>query len=330
MGMFDRWLGRSRGAKDDPGGFVLDGVSLGSAPWLVLGGGGLRGLAHLGAWRVLRDAGFEPAGILGTSIGALVGALVSAGRPLDELVEAARELGRDDIARVQRRVFWVGGVRNEAVLRGDTLREYLHGILPRDGWEALDIRFQANAVELGTGRTEWFGIGARTDVTVVDAIYASAALPLLYPPARLPGGLYVDGGVGDALPLARASELGATGIVAIDVGSGPDADSAEVVDEGLVGIHQRILSIMSRRVRMETVERWDGPPLVYLRPELDGYGTFDFEHIGEFLSAGERAARSRLGEPRPTRNERSERASPNHQSEGDAASGSRSRTTAVP
>jgi len=57
------------------------GVKFGDRPWLVLGGGGLKGLAHLGAWRERRDGGFESEGIVGTSIGALVGACLAGAQP---------------------------------------------------------------------------------------------------------------------------------------------------------------------------------------------------------------------------------------------------------
>ena len=72
-----------RGEASKSQGPEFGGVMVGERPWLVLGGGGLKGLAHLGAWRALRDAGFEPEGILGTSIGALVGACLAGGQQLD-------------------------------------------------------------------------------------------------------------------------------------------------------------------------------------------------------------------------------------------------------
>jgi len=273
----------------------LGGVPLGDRPWLVLGGGGLKGLAHLGAWRALEEAEFTPEGILGTSIGSLVGACLAAGMDAEELEERARKLTRTEIARVQRRAVWFNGLRAPSVFRGQVLREYVESVLPEGGWESLRIRFQLNAVELGRGRTEWFGIGARTDVPLLDAVYASNALPVFYPPARLPGGIYVDGGVEDALPLRRAVELGATSVVAIDVGSSEEADAEEVVESGLLGMHQRVFGIMSGRRRRELLQSWEGPPLVLVRPELDGYGTFDFEHIGYFLDEGYRAGRAALG-----------------------------------
>jgi NTE family protein len=289
--MFRLW--RSDRGKD-PEGLTLGGVPLGKRPWLVLGGGGLKGLAHLGALRALRTRGFEPAGILGTSIGALVGACVAGGRDLDELFDVASGLSRTDIARVQRRAVWVRGFRAEALFRAEPLREYMAGILPREGWEGLEVRFQANAVELGSARTEWFGIGARTDVSLLDAVYASTALPVFYPPIRLPGGIYVDGGVEYTLPLHRAAELGATGIVAIDPGSAEHAEPEAVVAAGMLGVHQRVFAIMSGRVRRATLEEWSGPPVLYVRPDMKGYAPFDFDHISFFLEEGERAAEEAL------------------------------------
>lgn len=282
---------------DDEKGVTLGGVSLGKRPWLVLGGGGLKGLAHLGALRVLQREGFEPSGILGTSIGALVGACVAGGKDPRDLMVLARRLTRTDIARVQRRAAWVGGFRAEALFREEPLRDYLARVLPVDGWEALQIRFQANAVELGSARTEWFGIGARTDVSLKDAIYASAALPVFYPPARLPGGVYVDGGVEFALPLRRAVELGATGILAIDPGSAEAADADGVIAGGMLALHERVFSIMSGRLRREAVRGWDGPPLLYVHPKLEGYASFEFDHIDYFLEEGERAMEAALGSP---------------------------------
>ncbi len=284
----------SRKPREEPG-ITLGGVNLGPRPWLVLGGGGLKGLAHLGAWKVLRELGFEPAGILGTSIGALVGACIAGGRDLAELETEGLELTRPDIARVHRRALWVNGIRTISLFRGDVLRDYLASVLPKGGWEELGVRFQTNAVEMGTGRTEWFGLGARTDVALVDAIYASCALPVFYPPVRLPGGLYVDGGTVDALPLARAADLGATGIVAVDVGTGVEEDPEKVAAGGMLAIQARIFAIQSGIRRRAQVDDWEDPPLLYLRPKLEGYGTFDFEHGRRFLILGEEAAREALG-----------------------------------
>ena len=98
--------------------------SLGKRVWLVLGGGGLKGLAHIGAWRALSEAGVKVQGIIGTSIGALVGALVGHGHGWEELRDRALALEKEDIVRINRRAVLFNGIRQPSVFRGDVLRAY--------------------------------------------------------------------------------------------------------------------------------------------------------------------------------------------------------------
>lgn len=272
-----------------------EGGSLGARPWLVLGGGGLKGLAHVGAWRALDEAGLKPAGIVGTSIGALVGALMASGEVRERVEAEAAKLRREDIVRVNRRVAWINGVRQASVFRGDVLRAYYEGVLPAGGWEALRTPLQVNAVDLETGRTEWFGPGGRMDVSLLDATYASSALPVFYPPVTLGERAFVDGGTQEPLALGRAVAMGATGIVGVDVGAGEREDVDAILAQGLLGVHARVFSMMTFRRRRELLEGWDGPPLLYVRPRLEGYGTFDFAGIDYFVEEGYRATREALG-----------------------------------
>jgi NTE family protein len=263
--------------------------SLGKRVWLVLGGGGLKGLAHVGVLRALDEAGVTADGIVGTSIGALVGSLAGAGRSWEELRELARELKKEDIVRVNRRAVLFNGIRQTSVFRGDILREYYERILPENGWDDLDIPVLINAVDLATGRTEWFGPGARTDVSLLDAVYASSALPVFYPPALLGDRAFVDGGTEHPLGLERAAEAGATGLVGVDVGAGEVGKTDKILRQGMLAIHQRIFSIMTFRRRRDLLAGWDDPPLLHVRPRLDGYETFDFENIEYFMDEGYRA-----------------------------------------
>ena len=262
--------------------------------WAVLGGGGLKGLAHLGAWQAFEEAGLEIAGVVGTSIGALVGVCLAGGMGWDELAPRALELERGDIVRVNRRAVWINGVKAPSLYRGSVLRDYIASILPVRDWEEMDFPVQVNAVDLETGRTEWFGPGARTDVPPLEAVHASASLPVIYPPVAIGDTHFVDGGVGDALPLARVQELGADGIVAVDVGSGERQDAEGVVESGMVAIHQRVFSIMAGRRRRLAVEEWAGVPLLYVRPRLAGHSDFDFGSVKYYLEEGYRAARRSL------------------------------------
>ncbi|MGI9627622.1 MAG: patatin-like phospholipase family protein [Longimicrobiales bacterium] len=269
-------------------------AELGPEPWLVLGGGGVKGMAHIGAWRWLQGQGWGFKGVVGCSIGALVGACIAADMDGEEMHRIASGLERNDIIQINRRAAWVNGIRAPSVFRGDPLREYIEEVLPVRNWDELWLPLQVNAVDLATGEVHWFGTGARTDVSLVDAIYASSALPVLYPPAEMAGSYYVDGGVDQALPLERAEAVGATGLLGIDCGSGPEADAEEVVEGGMIAVHQRVMSIMIRRRREELLEEYSGVPTIVVRPELDGYDTFDFDSVPFFLEEGYRAINARM------------------------------------
>ena len=268
---------------------------LGPRPWLILGGGGVKGMAHVGAWRWLREQGTGVAGVVGCSIGALVGACICSGMDAWDMVRIAKALSRKDIIRINRRAAWVNGLKAESVFRGDTLREYIRQVLSDRDWSDLPIPLQVNAVDLATGEAHWFGHGAREDVNLLDAVYASSALPVFYPPANVGGSWFVDGGVDQALPLDRAPAVGATGVIAVDAGSGPSADPARVVGQGMVAVHHRVMSIMIRRRRTDLQRTWNALPMALIRPDLEGYDTFDFDSVPHFLDAGYRAARERLG-----------------------------------
>jgi NTE family protein len=255
----------------------------------VLGGGGLKGLAHVGAWEALDDLGVPIHGIVGTSIGALVGVLAASGMPLDEMRAHALALDRARVARVNRRAVWINGIRQASVFRGETLRALYASILPRQGWSALRIPVLINAVDLADGSMVWFGAGASSDISLTDAVYASSALPVFYPPHQVNGHAFVDGGVADTLPVTKAADAGAERIIAVDVGSGGGADVRQILRGGMIAVHQRVVAIMMTERRHDAVSEWAGPPLTYVRPRLAGYGTFDFEHIPYFLEEGRRA-----------------------------------------
>jgi NTE family protein len=263
--------------------------SLGERIWLVLGGGGLKGLAHIGAWRALGEAGVQVVGVVGTSIGALVGALIASGASWREIRRLARTLKREDIARVNRRAVLFNGIRQVSVFRGDVLREFYASILPDVGWDSLQLPLLVNAVDLATGKTTWFGTGERTDVPLVEALYASSALPVLYPPAAIGDAAFVDGGTEHPLALARADATDATGLIGVDVGAGETGESARILEQGMIAVHQRIFSIMTWRRRNDLVRHWRGKPLLYVRPRLDGFGTFDFDQVEYFVEEGYRA-----------------------------------------
>ena len=142
---------------------------------LVLGGGGMKGVAHIGVWKALQEAGIEVGAFIGTSIGALMATGLAAGWGWRELAELARKLTKDDIVAINRRAVLFGGVREEAVFRGDHFRGYLERTLPIKSFAELQSPLRLNAVSLVSGDEVWFGSGANEEVPVVDAVIFARA-----------------------------------------------------------------------------------------------------------------------------------------------------------
>lgn len=184
----------------------------------VLGGGGLLGAVEVGMLRALFEADVKPDLLLGTSVGALNGALVAAD-PGDGVIE--RLVGLWESAVSTREVYGDGAVRQ--VRRAVRTGTHLHSSRPlrvRLAQELGDLTFDELAVELQVcaasierAAEHWFTSGR-----VVDAVVASAAVPGLLRPAVVDGEHYLDGGIVNSVPVGRAVECGADRIFVLQVG----------------------------------------------------------------------------------------------------------------
>lgn len=261
---------------------------------LVLGGGGMKGLAHIGAWKALQEGGVQPSAILGTSIGALIGAFIAAGVGWRELAEMARALRREHIVAINRRALWLGGVREQGVLERERFLSFLRRHLPEQEYAKLKLPLRLNATSLVSGKEIWFGSDARQDLPLAEAVYASCALPLYFPPQRAGDDYLVDGGVLNALPIDRAREWGAERVIGVDVGADllPPADGH--FDKGLVAIHDRVLNFALERQKESRFRGWEEVPLLHIRPRVGHVDGFEFERTDFLLEEGYRAAAEAL------------------------------------
>ena len=270
------------------------GWDRGAEVTVVLGGGGVRGIAHVGVLQALEARGLMVREIVGTSIGAIVGAALAAGMRSEELADRAARFSRDDIVTVNRWALLLNGIRQTSVFTGERLRAFIDEVVPVRDWSELSISLCVNAVDVQTATTEWFGAGGRMDVKLHDAIYASAALPLYYPPAELDGRYYFDGGIIDPFPVQRAIERGAERVIAVDLSTELNENAAAEISKGLVGVHHRVLSVLRAHSRRQELSiEWDRPVLV-VRPDLSNFGTWDFDQAPVFLEEGRRAANAAL------------------------------------
>ncbi|HET6563178.1 MAG TPA: patatin-like phospholipase family protein [Marmoricola sp.] len=184
----------------------------------VLGGGGLLGAVEVGMLRALLEAGVKPDLVLGTSVGALNGALVAA-HPGPEVIDrlealwksaaAGKDVYGDGVLRQASRA-----VRTKTHLHSsEPLRRRLHEELGDLTFEELSIPFQCCAASIERAAEHWFTTGR-----VVDAVMASAAVPGLLEPAVVGGEHYLDGGIVNSVPVGRAAECGAERVFVLQVG----------------------------------------------------------------------------------------------------------------
>ncbi|HET7464746.1 MAG TPA: patatin-like phospholipase family protein [Longimicrobium sp.] len=262
---------------------------------LVLGGGGMKGVAHIGAWKALEEAGIRVDAVIGTSIGALIGCSLAGGFGWRELAKVARALTKDDIVSINRRAVLFGGVREEAVFDGAHYRAWIDRNLPLKSFRDARFPVRVNAVSLVSGEERWFGTGVDVETPVVDAVYGSCAIPIYFPPLKLGGDVLVDGGVTDVLPIRHAAKWASERIIAVDVGSEMTPPDDGYFDRGMIAIHDRVLTLNLQQQRLRAQEEpWTGPPLLRIRPRIGHLGGWDFDRTQFFLEEGYRAAREAL------------------------------------
>jgi len=238
---------------------------------LVLGSGGARGYAHIGAIQVLTERGYEIVAVAGSSMGALVGGLHAAGR-LGDYTDWVTTLSQRDVLRyLDVSLNGPGVLRLERVL--SRMTEYLNGVQI----ENLPIPYTAVASDLGARREVWFTSGP-----LETAIRASIAIPAMIAPIMVNGRLLVDGGVLNPVPMEPVIGVPADFTLAINLSgekahhfsTSPTRETAEQrpphewVDRfrrSAAGVWENdfVASILSRFTRTdETPDRpaYDPPP----------------------------------------------------------------------
>lgn len=264
----------------------------------VFGGGGAKSVAHVGAERALVEAGLKPVHYVATSFGAVMGAALAAGEAPEALEARLLGAGRINIAPIE-----IGsllkGVYADHLIKPAPLRDLIAQLVTPRRFAALATPLTVTATDLDSGELALFGTGGRMDVALPDALYASCALPLYYPPAHIDGRRYADGGLRAALPLEPARAIPADLVVAVHVGPGfdepPPARPAPIPP--LVRAHGDAERVMMAAQVERAIAAWpaDGAPrLVLVRPVRERQATFAAENAKRYIQAGYEATRRAL------------------------------------
>ncbi len=174
---------------------------------LALGGGALRGLAHLGVLDVLEEAGLRPGWIAGTSAGAIAAAFAAFGHSADETAEALEELGWGSITK--------GRPRKLGLSTNQGLEDLLLRLLGDARLEDADIPLAVVATDINSGNRVLLDRGP-----LARAVRASCCVPGFYVPVEVGGRLLVDGALTQNVPAGAVREMGAPLVVAVSLGFG--------------------------------------------------------------------------------------------------------------
>ena len=148
---------------------------------LVLGGGGLKGFAHIGVMRALDERGIVPTRYAGTSIGALIAAARVGGVSLDEMERRAMTVAKRDLFRLNRVGMLMDRSRAPSLYLEQPLRDLVDSVTPEGSFRNLGGELLVNTVDLERGTIVMWGLPGLEDVSIRNAVYASCALPGFFP-----------------------------------------------------------------------------------------------------------------------------------------------------
>ena len=256
---------------------------------LVLGGGGMKGFAHIGVLRALEERKIRPSVYAGTSIGALIAAAAVGGMSVAEMARRAESLRRRDLFRLNHFGMLLERMRSPSIYLEEPLRELCRSIVPSRKFTELGQPLLVNTVDIARGTQVVWGLPGLRDVSVQEAVYASCALPGYFPPGEVGNRLCVDGGVIDNLPVAIAGQ-GADLLIAIDVGSSDLVPKDDIITHGFASIYMRAATTMMHALQQYPLVRWDGPPMILIRPKLDTQDWLSFSSAAATMEEGYRKA----------------------------------------
>ena len=272
---------------------------------LALGGGGVKGIAHIGVIRVLEQEGFVIRAIAGTSAGGLVGALIASGITPDRIETLLQSINNPG--------FYSRNSNDGPSLLGLAgLNEILMNEIRDRVFENLLIPFACTSVDLNTAQEVILAQGS-----LIDALMATIAVPGIFPPRRIGDFNLVDGGVLDPVPVSLARWLAPSlPIIAVNLMTMPEI-MAHIPHEMSVpllppiprplleqfakmrigqALHIFVESFdITSRMLAELRLQQDRPDVV-IRPKVEKYGILDQADPAELINLGEQAARDQLSE----------------------------------
>lgn len=272
---------------------------------IVLSGGGAKGVAHIGALKIIEELGIPIDYIAGTSIGAVVGGLYSIGYTPEQLEMIVKQtnwidllsdkISRDAIPfpfKLDNNKYFISlPIKNNekggGIIKGRNISQLLQqlteGYNDTINFDSLPIPFACIATDMATNQKEVIRSGKLS-----EAMRASMAIPVIFSPLYSDKKVLIDGGFKDNLPIDVAKSMGADIIIAIDAQSElATSDKLQTVPDVL---NQLMLMICQSELDIDKVKQVDS----YIKVNVEGYNAASFsnEAIDTLIIRGENAARA--------------------------------------
>lgn len=254
---------------------------------LALGGGGAKGIAHIGVLKVLEANGIPVDMVAGTSIGALIGALYAAGFSAREIERKALESGNWKMAAKVLDPAFRGGF-----LKGDKVEKILEEWLGLHDFKYLKMPLAVVATSLATGEQVIFKSG-----NLIKAIRASISVPIVFKPIKIGSELLSDGGLSNPIPDDVARDLGADYVIAVNLDVGY-FDKPLPKNVNWAHLSQRSINIMRYQLAQHSL---CFPDLI-IQPNVRENGLvgwnkfFNQKQVKRIIRIGEKAAESKLSD----------------------------------
>lgn len=270
---------------------------------IALGGGGARGLAHIGVLKALEDNDIYPDFIAGTSIGSLVGALYASGLSARDIEQISFQYDWRKVAGLADMVIPVSGL-----IQGRKVVNLLESYIGNIDFSDLRIRYACVAADIMNGEQVVIDQGR-----VIDAVRASISIPGIFTPVKHMERVLVDGGIVSEVPVSVCRKMGAQFVVGVNVipdpakaihisilnrkteddrkkkrpekKEDPDADLPRLID-----VMTQMLGISGYRVALEDLKGAD----IAISPPVEIIGFWQFFRAPEAILQGELATREAI------------------------------------
>ena len=273
---------------------------------VVLSGGGAKGFAHIGALKVIEEAGLPIDYIAGTSMGSIIGGLYAIGYSPDEMISLIREQNWNAIMSdaipqkyisiddkiLDRHYLATFPFRNKKIQMKSSIYDggMINLLLARltspaykiKDYNELSVPFLCVAANIENAEAY-----EMTKGNLQRSIRASMSIPFYFPPVEVDGRLLVDGGLRNNFPVPNVREKGIDIIIGVDVQR--NFHTKEEINSMAI-IMDQIIAMSDIDAYTRAKEETD----IYIKPELAKYGMMDFNSYDTIIAIGEKAAREYL------------------------------------